>query len=332
MALETLIGRLGPSSPSQVRTAVCSEFLSFARRRYQVPTYFVPETYAELRFLTSLGTPVFVCLGKYVLPGVNQRRLLIVGDEGYAILDLSSCTLSIGLRDTYAKPVLISPKLRESKYVAVLRSCLDHLKGQSPFKFDSTDICLRANELALCAFSLSRAEASRRTTYRQSATPREIFDTTSGLTISNPPEENGFAHFEEQKLYYEHQYDRVGTLEDQSFKMSTLVFAITSAVLVFLSRVDGDKLVKWWLLVGLVYLSNVLAIGYVLRVSDSIWIHRQRAKKALKLLSPDMYELDRRLGQLLAGRIGARQGIHLLLHVLLLVASFIVILCKVFKW
>ena len=185
MSLESRIGRLRRESLVRLRTAICGRFLRSVQRRYKVPSPFVPETYAELLLQTTTGVRVLISLGKYLPKGENQRRLLLVGSEGVAILDMSSCTLSLGLRDQCPATILKSPKLKDSKYVAVLRCCLEYLQGRSPFKFDEFDICLRANELALHAYARSRCRGRARKKYATGSPPGAVFGNARELSAGD---------------------------------------------------------------------------------------------------------------------------------------------------
>lgn len=174
-ALEELVGVVPPEREVAASTAVCDAFVRFADIRYRVPPQRVPETYAELAFRTSTGVQVLVAAGKYVLPNQNQRRLILIGDEGVAILDFSSCKLSLALRDQCPIPLLHAPKQTETKYVAVLKACLAQLTGDSPYCFDPADIALRANVLASNLYLREMLNARARPLYCWGALPGSIF-------------------------------------------------------------------------------------------------------------------------------------------------------------
>jgi hypothetical protein len=173
-ALESLAGALPPASKVVVRTAVCDRFVRHAAAAYGVTRQHVPETYAEVDFMTASGVPVLVCAGKYVLPQTTQRRLVIVGDEGEAFLDITTCTLSIGLQEETPRPVLRLPGGGGLGYRAVLLACLGMLAGETLYRFDPAEAALRANELSLDLHLRAVGEAADRPTYAEGERPGAI--------------------------------------------------------------------------------------------------------------------------------------------------------------
>jgi predicted dehydrogenase len=173
-ALESVTGVLPPASEVAVRTAVCDRFVRHAAAAHDVPPRFVPETYAELELSTAAGVPVLVCVGKYVLPQAIQRRLVIVGDEGEALLDLTTCTLSIGTRERTPRPVLSLPCAGALGYRAALLACLGMLAGDTLYGFDPAEAALRANELCLDLHQRAIEQAADRPSYSEGALPGAI--------------------------------------------------------------------------------------------------------------------------------------------------------------
>ena len=319
LALEDTLGRIPSASEISIGTSVCSSFLSFAKSTYGVPPEFVPETYAELAFTTSMGVPVVICVGKYVLPNINQRRMLIIGDEGEALLDLSSCSLSLGYRDQCPTTLLSSPKRPESKYRAVIKACLKILNGMSPYSFNPSNVAIRCNEVALSLYSRACDETAARNQYPQGAVPGTILQTPINHLISNSPSNDFEMKGEPSELYYKHQYDRMTSLEDQGFKMSGGVFLLTVAVFTFLSRTcSSTSIIPWKLIIIIMSLVNLIALFYMWRVNDSIYIHRQRAKEIIKNAWPSLWGVDLKFQQSFTGRIQLRPLIQAILHLVLI--------------
>ncbi len=327
-ALEGSLGRIPPASGLAVGTAVCDSFVRYAESTYGVPVQFVPETYAELAFTTSTGVLIVLCVGKYVLPNANQRRVLIVGDEGEALLDLSTCTLSLAPRDHCPSPILSSPKKPQSKYRAVLRACFLTLRGASPYTFSPSDVAIRSNDLCLSLYSRASEDASVRQRYNQGALPGTILKTHVAPPVSEVPKHDLANEGEGAKTYYEHQYDRMSCLEDQAFKMSGGVFVLTAAVFTFLSGTDTtDPVLPWQLVIGLMIFVNLVAVLYLWRVNSSNHVHGQRAKDILEKAWPSVWAIDQRYPQRFAGAVQMRPLMQALLH-LLLVAAGVWILWK----
>lgn len=176
VALDGLLGSLPRASSVSLSTAVCETFLRFAGSSYKVPPQFVPETYAEMSFTTSVGIPVMVAVGKYVLRNENQRRLLIVGDEGEALLDMSNCTLSIARTDRCPVPLLRCPKRADTRYLAVFRACLSALEGKTPYNFCPSEVALRSNEFTSELHSRACEQGRGRREYPSGAAPGAILD------------------------------------------------------------------------------------------------------------------------------------------------------------
>ena len=323
VALEGLLGSLPPSGSVFLGTAVCDTFLRFAETSYEVPAQFVPETYAELSFTTSLGIPVISTVGKYVLRNENQRRLLIVGDEGEALLDMSNCTLSVARTDKCPSVVLRSPKRAETKYLAVFRACLATLAGDTPYNFSASDVAIRANEFALELHTRSGEQGPNRRQYLSGAAPGGILQVPSNFTIQQDPPVPTLDHAG-AKLYYEHHYERVAAVEEHGFKMSSGVLVLTAAVFTFASRVGSESFLPWKIAVLLMGIANIAAVFYMWRVKVTIKGHQARAKAVLERTWPDLYKLDRNL-PIKRDEWQMRSLILSFLHVCVVVAAILVL-------
>jgi predicted dehydrogenase len=186
VALDGLLGNLPRASSVSLATAVCETFLRFAGSSYKVPPQFVPETYAEMSFTTSVGIPVILAVGKYVLRNENQRRLLIVGDEGEALLDMSNCTLSIARTDRCPVTLLRSPKRADTRYRAVFRACLLGLEGKTPYNFSASEIALHSNEFTSELHSRACEQGQSRRKYPSGAAPGTILEGPHHVPLSPP--------------------------------------------------------------------------------------------------------------------------------------------------
>lgn len=290
-ALEGLLGSLPPASSVSLATAVCDTFVRFASSAYSVPAQCVPETYAELALTTSLGIPLVTTVGKYVIRNENQRRLLIVGDEGEALLDMSDCTLSIARRGKGHTMLLRAPKRSETKYLAVFRACLLALAGGAPYNFDASEVAVRSNEFTLELYSRACEQGLDRSQYPSGAAPGTILRIPTRFKVQENTVSPAVDH-DGAKLYYEHQYQRLAAVEDQGFKMSGGVLVLTGAVFTLATRVGADSFLSWRYAVGLMAFANVLAILYMWRVKVTIKGHQKRAKAVLERTWRDLWKLD----------------------------------------
>ena len=328
LALEGIVGEIPARADLEVRSATAESYQRFARASCAVPEEHIPETYSEIRLETTYGVPVVISIGKYVLPNRNQRRLVIVGDTGIAVLDLSSCSLAIGQGESTPVVRLTSPKRPESRYVPVLRTSIACLSGVTPYTFDATEVAVRSQELALEArIASARYSRGSRPVYMDSALPGTIL---RALPITGTNQERPCAPAQEPhgvepaKTYYEHQYARIEKLEEQGFRMSALALSVTAAVLALSTRSSTETaLVAWPYLIGVTLLANVIAGLYVLRVNHSIVVHGRRAKETLSRFAPEEALIDRKHKQWFAGRMGARPFLQLVLHVALIVFAIL---------
>jgi hypothetical protein len=323
-ALDGFLGSLPLPANVSLATAVCDTFLRLARSTYEVPPQFVPETYAELSFTTSLGIPVICAVGKYVLRNENQRRLLIVGDEGEALLDMSNCTLSVARTDKCPAIVLRSPKRAETKYLAVFRACLSTLASETPYNFSASDVAFRSNEFTLELHSRACEQGPNRQQYPSGAAPGSILQIPANFTVQQNALVRTSDH-EGAKLYYEHQYERLAAVEEHGFKMSSGVLVLTAAVFTFASRANSDSFLPWKVAVVLMGIANIAAVFYMWRVRVTIGGHQERAKAVLERTWRDLYELDRNL-PIKRDKCQMRSLIVGFLHVCVVVTAVVVLL------
>ena len=175
VALEDYIGQIDPNFyEGKVKTALCDEYQAWAAHHFGLDEKNIGESYAELSFATSSGVLIKVAVGKYVLKQRNQRRIVIVGDEGQAMLDMSRCVLHLSYGDDSFKKVLEAPKLPASKYYSVIRSGLELLYRKNPFTFDAASIALKAQEITLSAVEKASHQKTR-SFYKSESLPRDIF-------------------------------------------------------------------------------------------------------------------------------------------------------------
>jgi predicted dehydrogenase len=323
IALKEWVGEIPPVRDISLQTSACSDFVRFATAKYSIPARRVPETYMELQFCTSKGVQVTVLVGKYVPPDANQRRTVIVGDGGELQLDLTNCILSIGKGESTATALLRAPKRKDSKYRSVLQACMSHLQGRSPFLFDPNEVSLRSNEVTLGLHSRSIRDAAGRAQYSYGALPGEILPSkTDGAT----PGRIGIIDLSDEdegtKIYFEHQYRRMESLEDQAFKMSAGVFVVTAAVFTYLSRADMSRtMFSAADVIAAMLVANLIAIAYMWRIYSSIDVHHKRAKAVLESAWPALVQIDGKFAHTFKGRINLRPLIHSAFHVLLVVVG-----------
>ena len=122
--------------------------------------------------------------------------------------------------------------------------------------------------------------------------------------------------------YYEHQYDRIGKLEQSRLAITNIV--VTLSVLVFTFGFDSDKsrtLESSLVLPIIIIAANLFAVAYMVRTSSWIATARLRAKRVLEEYAEELHELDKTTYAPHRKRSLARWKIQLLLHVLLIIAG-----------
>lgn len=176
-ALEKYLGTIDPHFINGVvRVARVEEYNTFAREVHHIPDAHIGESYAELAFSTATSVPVSVRVGKYVLDNRNQRRLVIVGDQGTLHHDLSTCQLSITQGDQSRGVLLEAPKTSDSKYYPVIRAGLEILQRNTPYRgFDATTVALHAQELVLSALGKAYCSGDVKIYSSSSTNPAAIF-------------------------------------------------------------------------------------------------------------------------------------------------------------
>ena len=127
------------------------------------------------------------------------------------------------------------------------------------------------------------------------------------------------------QMYFEHQYNWMKKLENEALTITSLVIALTAAILTY-GFSDG-KVLAPTTAIGISILMaviNLFAIAYTIRVDFFYHVHQRRAKEVLKIYSPNLYKLDRSIAQNPPGdRFWRRRNIHLALHFVLILVSFL---------
>ncbi|MFH1841375.1 MAG: Gfo/Idh/MocA family oxidoreductase [Candidatus Nealsonbacteria bacterium] len=174
-AMEDYIGNIDEFfKGGKVRIARCKEYVDMVKKKFKIPDKDIGETYAEIEFSTSKGVQIAVSLGKYVLNNKNQRNMVIIGSDGRVSLNLSSLVLSLASGEDLEKEVLELPKTPESKYYPVLRSTVELLGSNNPFKFNATDAVLKTQFFILNILKKAHSGSSKINSYKKGAFPKDI--------------------------------------------------------------------------------------------------------------------------------------------------------------
>lgn len=176
LAIEDYIGKIDESfKDGKVRIARCQEYINMAKKKFKLADKYIGESYAEFEFLTSKSLPVKVAVGKYILDNENQRRIVIIGSQGKAFLDLSSCCLFLSNKEGPETKILEIPKMPDSKYYPVIRAAFETLQGDNPFNFDATHVALKTQSFILSVLEKAYLGKNKIALYKAGASPQNIF-------------------------------------------------------------------------------------------------------------------------------------------------------------
>jgi hypothetical protein len=122
--------------------------------------------------------------------------------------------------------------------------------------------------------------------------------------------------------YYDHQYDRMGKLEDQRTAITNITITLSVLALTFgFSSATGFARVVAFSLLTVMILANLFAITYIVRTNSWIQTHELRAKGILTARFNDLREFDRQTHAKYGRWALSRWKIQMYLHILLLVLA-----------
>ena len=122
--------------------------------------------------------------------------------------------------------------------------------------------------------------------------------------------------------YYQHQYDRIGKLEDQRLGITniTITLSVLSLTFGFNSAVGFSKIIGYAVL-AVMALANIFAILYILVTKSWISTHEMRAKGILEKRAKSLYVFDRQTYADYRKWTPGRWKIQMYLHILLFLVS-----------
>lgn len=158
-----------------VESAVAMEFRSHAISK-GIAANHIAETYSTTSFETTKGIPVVMGVAKYTPSDRNQRRLILVGEEGEAMLDMSSATLYVAHGDKCPEVAWRLETNAASKYVPVLKTILDSASQKDNFAFNTNEVCYKSQDLTLAWRDQSNALWPDPPLYSTGLAPTKIRD------------------------------------------------------------------------------------------------------------------------------------------------------------
>jgi hypothetical protein len=122
--------------------------------------------------------------------------------------------------------------------------------------------------------------------------------------------------------YYQHQYERMGKLEDQRLAITniTITLSVLSLTFGFNSATGFSKIIGYAVLVVMA-LANAFAILYILVTRSWISTHEMRAKGVLERRAKSLYLFDQQTYAEYKKWAPGRWKIQMYLHILLIIVA-----------
>ncbi len=137
--------------------------------------------------------------------------------------------------------------------------------------------------------------------------------------MPHKPDEAEFAH-----AYYDHQFARLGQLEEHGLAVSGLIAAVSLGAFTFAPSASPQaESVKALVVSGTVVVLNLLAVMYVYRVMTGQDVHERRAKAVLLMFAKEIEAIDARHHHRFFRRTRLRGWFQIVMHLCLLAAALV---------
>jgi len=95
------------------------------------------------------------------------------------------------------------------------------------------------------------------------------------------------------RMYYEHQYERVGKLEDARLSMTNYVLAVSALIFTFgYKDITSFTITNGIVLPSIIVTANYFAMKYIDRTSEFMRTHKNRAHEILTSYAPKLKKLN----------------------------------------
>jgi len=122
--------------------------------------------------------------------------------------------------------------------------------------------------------------------------------------------------------YYQHQYERMGKLEDQRLGITNITISLSLLSLTFgFNSAAGFSKVIGYAVLAVMALANTFAIVYILVTKSWISTHEMRAKGILEKRAKSLYLFDKETYAEYKKWTPGRWKIQMYLHILLFIVS-----------
>jgi hypothetical protein len=133
------------------------------------------------------------------------------------------------------------------------------------------------------------------------------------------------------RMYYEHQYDRIGKNEDQALTISNFMLTISALIVTFgfnNHQSFGSILVLF--LPVVIVITNLFAILFIAENAKWIKLHRTRAQRVIENYAPELHKLNKEIARPHDKGI-SRKGIQNLIHYLFIFLGVIMLVILILQ-
>jgi hypothetical protein len=130
------------------------------------------------------------------------------------------------------------------------------------------------------------------------------------------------------RMYYEHQYDRLNALENQRLTITLTVVGVSAAAFALNTIGDPSSVTNGAIVPVIVAAFNLFAVVYLIRMTELMIVHEQRAKRVLEQFAKPIFDLDGSMPFPATNLFGGRSNIHVYVHVAIAAISILLLIAR----
>ncbi|NOT04424.1 MAG: hypothetical protein HOP27_07470 [Anaerolineales bacterium] len=136
------------------------------------------------------------------------------------------------------------------------------------------------------------------------------------------------------RMFYEHQYDRMG--KGESYRLTITNYVLTVSALAFTFGYQNSTQLTIMNGIGLplvILIVNIFAIAYIDRTSEVINIHLKRARAVLDQYAPQLNKINNAPDNTIPkGFLGGQRGLQKALHILLILVALVPVIVYLYQF
>lgn len=136
------------------------------------------------------------------------------------------------------------------------------------------------------------------------------------------------------RMFYEHQYDRMGKGESYRLTITNYVLTVSVAAFTF-----GYKDVAQLTIISgvglplIILIVNMFAIAFIDRASEVIEIHKKRAREVLDRYAPELNTINNAPNLIIKkGFLGGNRGLQKALHILFILTALVPLVIYLYQF